>query len=89
MANGKAAPGNGDADILWRDTSGNVGLWVMQSTTFESGGVFGQVPTSWSVVGLGDLNGDGKADLVWQDTQGDVGLWLNTSTQFHGDDPVV
>ena len=82
MANGTAAPGNGDADILWRDTLGNVGLWVMQSTQFLSGGVFGQVSTDWSVVGVGDLNGDGKADLVWQDTQGDVGVWLNTSTKF-------
>ena len=82
MANGTVAPGNGDADILWRDTLGNVGMWLMNSTQFLSGGVFGQVSTNWSVVGVGDLNGDGKADLVWQDNQGDVGIWLNTSTKF-------
>ena len=82
MANGTVAPGNGDADILWRDTSGNLGMWLMNSTTIVSGGATSSVPTNWSVVGVGDLNGDGKADLVWQDNQGDLGIWLNTSTKF-------
>ena len=72
--------GNGFSDVLWRDTSGNVAIWLL-STTYKgpyilSTSVLGAVPLSWSVAETGDYNGDGNADILWQDNVGDVGAWF-------------
>jgi Tannase and feruloyl esterase/FG-GAP-like repeat len=67
---------NGDADVLWRDTAGDVGMWLMNGTQIESSTTLGNVPTSWSVVGTGDLNGDSFGDILWRDTSGNLGVWF-------------
>jgi FG-GAP-like repeat len=69
---------NGDifSDIQWRDTAGNLGIWLMQgASVLQSGGV-GGVPNSWSIVGQRDFNGDFKTDLLWRDNLGNVAIWL-------------
>ena len=48
--------GLSDADILWRDTSGNISLWFMTGTAVSSATALGNVPTNWAVYGTGDLN---------------------------------
>ena len=68
--------GDGKSDILWRDTSGNVAMWLMNGATVSSGAAVGNVPTSWSIVGQRDFNGDGKHDMLWRDTSGNVAMWL-------------
>ena len=73
--------GDGKSDVLWRDTAGDVGLWLMNSSQILQGAAFTAVPLNWSIVGSGDFNGDGKADILWRDTAGDVGLWLMNGTQ--------
>src|SRR4029453_6482915 len=67
---------DGKADILWRDTSGNVSMWVMDGTTVTNNSVIANIWTTWSIVGVGDFNGDGKADILWRDTSGYVAVWL-------------
>jgi hypothetical protein len=67
---------DGSSDVLWRDTSGNVGLWLMNGTSISQTAVIGNVPLSWSIVGQRDFNADGNADLLWRDTSGNVGIWL-------------
>ena len=52
--------GDGKADLLWRDTSGNTAIWFMNGTAVASSAGVGNIPTTWSVVGTGDFNGDGK-----------------------------
>ena len=54
---------NGDlkSDILWRDTSGNVGMWLMNGSSISKTGVLGNVSANWSIVGQRDFNGDGNA----------------------------
>jgi FG-GAP-like repeat len=83
--------GDGMADILWRDTSGDVAIWEMNGTSIVNASTtyVGTVPTTWSIVGTGDFNGDGKSDILWQDTAGDVAIWemngtsiLNASTTY-------
>ena len=68
---------NGDAksDILWRNTSGELGAWFMNGSSVTVAGI-GNVPTSWSVVGQRDLNGDDKTDILWLNSSGEVGMWL-------------
>ena len=74
--------GDGKSDVLWRDTIGDVGIWLMNGSQILVGGSFNTVPLNWSIVGQRDFNGDGKADVLWRDTVGDVGIWLMNGTQI-------
>jgi hypothetical protein len=77
--------GDGKSDILWRDTSGNISMWLMNGSTVISGTGLGNVPTSWSVAQTGDYNGDGMSDILWRDTSGNISMWLmNGSTVTSG-----
>ena len=69
-----------NSDVLWRDTSGNVGIWLMNGTAIAQSVVLGNVPTSWSVIAQRDFNGDGYADVLWRDNQGNLGIWLMNGT---------
>lgn len=69
--------GDGYADILWRDSSGNLSIWFMNATQVASAVAVGNVPGNWAVNGTGDLNGDGKGDLLWRDSiTGAVSVWF-------------
>ena len=70
---------DGNSDILWRDTSGNVGLWLMNGASIQSTAVVASVPTTWSIVGQRDFNGDGNADILWRDDAGNVALWQSNA----------
>jgi hypothetical protein len=70
------------SDALWRNTSGAVGMWLMNGATIAQNSAVGSAPTIWSIVGQRDFNGDGKADILWQDTSGDVGMWLMNGTSI-------
>jgi hypothetical protein len=72
--------GDGISDILWLDTTHDVGMWLMNGATLLKGVVFNSVPAQWSVVGQRDFNGDGFADVLWRDNVGDVGMWLMNGT---------
>jgi VCBS repeat protein len=82
---------NGDtaSDVLWRDASGNVGSWLMKAANCSnlqaantgaagigSTTVFGQVPTTWQIVGQRDFVGTGSSSILWRDSVGDVAIWL-------------
>ena len=69
--------GDGKIDILWRDTNGNVAIWLLDP--FEQVAVslyVATVPTTWSIAETGDFDGDGKSDILWRDTGGNVAIWL-------------
>jgi len=74
--------GDGKSDVLWRDVTGTVAMWLMNGSTIASNSFVGSVSTAWSPVGVGskdfgDFNGDGKADVLWRNTiTGDLALWL-------------
>ena len=80
---------NGDnrRDILWRNTSGETSIWLMNGASITSGGdtTFGgsavRPDASWSVAGIGDFNHDGNSDILWRNTSGTLNEWLmNGST---------
>ena len=75
--------GDGDADILWRNSSGSLAEWLMDGSTITASatptyeGSAISPPSSWSVAGIGDFNGDGDADILWrQGSTGSLAMWL-------------
>ena len=75
------ATGGNASSVLWRDNSGNVGAWLMNGSSIAQTKIFGNVPTTWSIVGQRDFNGDGNADILWRDNSGNVGIWLMNGTR--------
>ena len=73
--------GDGKSDIAWRDTDGDLAIWLMNGTQALSAPDIGNVPTSWSIVGQRQLNNSGDADLIWRNTNGDLAIWFMNGTQ--------
>ena len=74
---------NGDlkSDILWRNDSGAVSVWLGSSGgrfTNNDANASNYAPTSWHVVGTGDFNGDGRSDILWRSDTGALSDWLGT-----------
>jgi hypothetical protein len=76
--------GDGKADLLWRDTAGNVTMWLMNGPSVTTSLGLGAVSTAWSIVGVGDFDGDGKADVLWRDASGNVAMWLMNGSAVVG-----
>ena len=73
---------DGKADILWRNSNGDVYLYLSNpgsGFTGFTGQDLGVIPTSWSIQQVGDFNGDGKTDILWRNTNGDVVFWLSNA----------
>jgi FG-GAP-like repeat len=69
---------NGDArsDILWRDTSGNVALWLLNGSQVVAAGALGALPATYAIVGQRGFDGSSNADILWRDTNGNLALWF-------------
>ena len=72
--------GDGMSDIFWRNTSGNLAVWLMNGSTVSQSVGFGALPSSFSVIGQKDFDGDGKADVLWRDSSGNVSMWFMNGT---------
>ena len=71
--------GDGRDDVLWRNSNGQLSDWLANANggfTPNDANAFTTVPTSWSVVGVGDFNGDGRDDILWRNTNGQLSDWL-------------
>lgn len=68
--------GDGQGDILWRHSNGQVAIWFMAGfTNFGQAYPGGQDPGHvWSIQGVGDFNSDGRADILWRDTSGQLAI---------------
>ena len=75
--------GDGRADILWRQSTGQLTSWLgttdgafvdnsLNASTFVS--------PSWFVIGTGDFNGDGRDDILWRQDMGHLTNWLGTAS---------
>jgi FG-GAP-like repeat len=75
--------GDGYADILWRDNSGNLAIWEMKGTQVTNPTTeYVANITGWSVIGVGDFNGDAMSDILWTDGKGNYALWEMNGTQL-------
>jgi hypothetical protein len=68
---------NGDAttDIIWQNSSGVLGGWLMGG---DARAATLQMPLfpGWTAIGTGDFNGGGTTDILWQNGSGLVGEWF-------------
>jgi hypothetical protein len=83
--------GAGTADILWRNTNGQVAVWEMTGTADNrSVAIQGQfnivqpgtntpqlVDPSWTVAAVRDFSTDGRAGILWQNNNGQTAIWEN------------
>jgi hypothetical protein len=76
--------GNGNSDIIWQNSSTDeVGIWLMNGSTFTNWVSFGDVPSGWEVAGTGSFDSTGNTDILWQNTiTGERGIWLMNGTSF-------
>ena len=80
--------GDGKSDILWRNSSGSLVDWTMNGSqvTASQQVTLSDRPaapdSSWSVAGIGDLNGDGKSDLLWRNANGSLIDWTMNGSQI-------
>ena len=78
--------GDGQKDILWRDTNtGDVSFWLMEGSQFKSTASSSQVSDlNWEIRGTGDFDSDGGEDIVWRNTEtGEHGVWLMNGTELN------
>ncbi len=74
--------GDGNADVLWRNTNGTVVDWTMNGATITSNAVVGlsgiavKPDASWSVAGVGDFDGDSRSDILWRNSDGTLVTWF-------------
>jgi hypothetical protein len=71
--------GDGMADILWRDPSGALQLWLVWgggNTAIRDKVPVPSLGPDWTIAGIADFNGDDAPDLLWRHTSGAVVVWL-------------
>jgi ELWxxDGT repeat protein len=78
--------GDGNSDILWRNTNGSLVEWQMNGASITSSAPITLDGTpltpnaTWHVVEIGDFNGDGQSDILWRNDNGAVAEWLLNGT---------
>ena len=80
---------DGRADILWRDVSGAVAIWLSGDAgraVYPSHNNSGApVDPSWQIQGAVDFDSDGRTDILWRHTDGRVAIWFMAGGRFLGD----
>ena len=75
--------GDGNADILWQNTSGQLALWQMDGANLINGGAVAggaAVSADWHIAAVQDFNGDVKNDILWRNDSGAVAEWNMNDT---------
>ena len=67
--------GNGQTDLLLRNTNGAVGCFFTGGET-TGWNYFQSLGDEWQLCAIGDLNGDGRDDVVLKHDAGFAGSWL-------------
>jgi hypothetical protein len=69
---------NGDtkSDILWRDTSNDIAVWLLDSNVVAQSAALGNIGSNFSIIGQHDFTGTGRADILWRDGSGNLSMWF-------------
>jgi len=70
--------GDGDPDLVMRDTAGAFVVWFIGSGDVDSTATISSpIPAAWTSLGVDDIDGDGRADLLFRNTTtNEVRGWL-------------
>ncbi len=80
--------GDGDADVLLRNTNGTLADWTMNGSQIASSqlltsqGATVTLGSAWSVAGVGDFNGDGLADVLLRNSNGAFADWTMNGSKI-------
>ncbi len=75
--------GDGRADVLWRNNSGQLSQWLgtASGALTDNGALVNQfVPNAWKIQDAADFNGDGFADVLWRNDNGQLSQWLGSAS---------
>lgn len=67
---------DGKEDIVIRDSSGGVGVWLMNGVSVIGGGFIGTATPDFALAAVDDFTGEGDPDILFTDASGFVGLWI-------------
>ncbi len=73
---------DGQADILWRDSTGALAIWhngQASNVTYP-----GTIPNDWAYSGLVDFNNNGKVDILWRYVDGTTAYWQDGNSAAVG-----
>jgi hypothetical protein len=59
---------DGNADLIWQETGGTLGVWLMNGTTPTLEVGLTNPGANWKVIGAADFNGDSRDDILLQNT---------------------
>jgi probable HAF family extracellular repeat protein len=82
-------------DLLWRQDSGSLALWLMNGSTITSSNAVTyqgnpiMPDASWSVAGIGDFNRDGNADILWRQSSGALAIWQMNGSAVQSSAPIT
>lgn len=75
---------DGYSDLLIQNSStSQIASWFMHGPFWQGGAYFSQIPTGFTLVGVGDFSGNGATTLVLQSkTTNQVALWYTSGTNL-------
>jgi hypothetical protein len=78
---------NGEAAIIWQNTSGQAGIWLMNGATPVAEAGLLNAGTGWQIIGTGDFNNDGNSDLLFYNAAANQSaIWLMNGTHIHAEE---
>src|SRR5205085_2007252 len=70
--------GDGNADLILRNSWGQIVVWYMNGagSATSAGTIYpGSGLADWKVVSIADMNSDGNPDIVFQNSWGQIVVW--------------
>jgi len=67
--------GDGDSDIVWRHTEGDVVTWELENGDFLAAHSLPDVAITFQIAGTGDFDRDGDDDILWRHDEGLNVIW--------------
>jgi hypothetical protein len=71
---------NGQAEIAWQNSNGQLGIWLMNGTTPTAEVGLSNPGAGWQLISIDHFTPNGQADLLLQNTNGAMMLWEMNGT---------
>lgn len=68
--------GDSRSDVLWQNSDGQVGVWLMNGGSIRAQTFPLVVDSSWQARAVTDVDDNGTNEVVWHHTSGQVTVWF-------------